>query len=289
MLKFQSVSKSFKGSNESIDVVKNVEFIVKEGEFVAIVGPSGSGKSTLLGLAAGLDKPDQGEVILDGVSLSSLSEDELANLRSSKVGFIFQNFQLLPNLTAIENVAIPLMVSSNLSEKDILSKSKDLLVSVHMEHREKYFPLQLSGGEEQRIAIARSFINDPKILFADEPTANLDTKNGNIVMELLQNLNREKGSTLIVVTHDHSVANLADRILEMKDGELSERKGTLAKSSHSKIKSSIKKKALSKQKPLSNSKSASKKKLASKSKLPLKTKTKTVSKKSQALSKKTTR
>ncbi|MCZ8237865.1 MAG: ABC transporter ATP-binding protein [Leptospiraceae bacterium] len=242
MLKFQSVSKSFKGSNESIDVVKNVEFLVKEGEFVAIVGPSGSGKSTLLGLAAGLDKPDQGKIHLDGVSLGDLSEDELANLRSTKVGFIFQNFQLLPNLTAIENVAIPLMVSSNLSEKEILTKSRDLLVSVHMEHRENHFPLQLSGGEEQRIAIARSFINDPKILFADEPTANLDTKNGNIVMELLQKLNRDKGSTLIVVTHDHSVANLADRILEMKDGELQEKlKSTM--------KSPIKKKQVSKTKP----------------------------------------
>ena len=242
MLKFQSVSKSFKGSNESIDVVKNVEFLVKEGEFVAIVGPSGSGKSTLLGLAAGLDKPDQGKIHLDGVSLGDLSEDELANLRSTKVGFIFQNFQLLPNLTAIENVAIPLMVSSNLSEKEILTKSRDLLVSVHMEHRENHFPLQLSGGEEQRIAIARSFINDPKILFADEPTANLDTKNGNIVMELLQKLNRDKGSTLIVVTHDHSVANLADRILEMKDGELKE------KFKYS-MKSPIKKKQVSKTKP----------------------------------------
>lgn len=242
MLKFQSVSKSFKGSNESIDVVKNVEFLVKEGEFVAIVGPSGSGKSTLLGLAAGLDKPDQGKIHLDGVSLGDLSEDELANLRSTKVGFIFQNFQLLPNLTAIENVAIPLMVSSNLSEKEILTKSRDLLVSVHMEHRENHFPLQLSGGEEQRIAIARSFINDPKILFADEPTANLDTKNGNVVMELLQKLNRDKGSTLIVVTHDHSVANLADRILEMKDGELKEKfKYTM--------KSPIKKKQVSKTKP----------------------------------------
>lgn len=242
MLKFQSVSKSFKGSNESIDVVKNVEFLVKEGEFVAIVGPSGSGKSTLLGLAAGLDQPDQGKIHLDGVSLGDLSEDELANLRSSKVGFIFQNFQLLPNLTAIENVAIPLMVSSNLSEKEILSKSRDLLASVHMEHRENHFPLQLSGGEEQRIAIARSFINDPKILFADEPTANLDTKNGNTVMELLQKLNRDKGSTLIVVTHDHSVASLADRILEMKDGELQEKL-------KSKLKSPNKKKQASKTKP----------------------------------------
>ncbi|MCG9873989.1 MAG: ABC transporter ATP-binding protein [Leptospiraceae bacterium] len=238
MLKFQSVSKSFKGSNESIDVVKNVEFLVKEGEFVAIVGPSGSGKSTLLGLAAGLDKPDKGKIHLDGVSLGDLSEDELANLRSTKVGFIFQNFQLLPNLTAIENVAIPLMVSSNLSEKEILTKSRDLLVSVHMEHRENHFPLQLSGGEEQRIAIARSFINDPKILFADEPTANLDTKNGNIVMELLQKLNRDKGSTLIVVTHDHSVANLADRILEMKDGELKEKFKSNLKSPKKKIQAS---------------------------------------------------
>jgi putative ABC transport system ATP-binding protein len=224
MLTFQSVHKSFKGSNESINVVKNVDFKVDQGEFVAIIGPSGSGKSTLLGLAAGLDKPDNGQILLDGVSLSELSEDQLANLRSSKIGFIFQNFQLLPNLTAIENVAVPLMVSSSLSEKEIYNKSRELLKSVHMEHREKHFPLQLSGGEEQRIAIARSFINDPKILFADEPTANLDSKNGEIVMQLLQDLNKKKGSTLIVVTHDLTVARLADRILEMKDGELIESK-----------------------------------------------------------------
>jgi putative ABC transport system ATP-binding protein len=257
MLTFQSVHKSFKGSNESINVVKNVDFKVDQGEFVAIIGPSGSGKSTLLGLAAGLDKPDNGQILLDGVSLSELSEDQLANLRSSKIGFIFQNFQLLPNLTAIENVAVPLMVSSSLSEKEIYNKSRELLKSVHMEHREKHFPLQLSGGEEQRIAIARSFINDPKILFADEPTANLDSKNGEIVMQLLQDLNKKKGSTLIVVTHDLTVARLADRILEMKDGELIESKTSKKQSMkpYNKSAKSIKKSNLS---PKKRSKSKSK-------------------------------
>lgn len=257
MLTFQSVYKSFKGSNESIHVVKNVEFKVDQGEFVAIIGPSGSGKSTLLGLAAGLDKPDNGQILLDGTSLSDLSEDQLANLRSSKIGFIFQNFQLLPNLTAIENVAVPLMVSSSLSEKEIYNKSRELLKSVHMEHREKHFPLQLSGGEEQRIAIARSFINDPKILFADEPTANLDSKNGEIVMQLLQDLNKKKGSTLIVVTHDLTVARLADRILEMKDGELIESKTSKKQSMkpYNKSAKSIKKSNLS---PKKRSKSKSK-------------------------------
>ncbi|WCL49254.1 ABC transporter ATP-binding protein [Leptospira sp. GIMC2001] len=223
MLEFQSVNKSFKNSTEEIHVVKNVHFTVRSGEFVAIVGPSGSGKSTLLGMAAGLDRPDDGFIILDSTNISSMNEDDLAKLRSSKIGFVFQNFQLLPNLTALENVAVPLMVSSNLPEKEIFNKALELLQSVSMDHRASHFPLQLSGGEEQRIAIARSFVNDPKILFADEPTANLDTKNGNIVMQLLQDLNRKKGSTLIVVTHDHAVAALADRVFEMKDGELTER------------------------------------------------------------------
>lgn len=244
MLEFRSVFKSYSGQMEEIPVVRDVSFTVKSGEFIAIIGPSGSGKSTLLGLAAGLDRSDRGEIILDGQNLTNMAEDELAEIRSSKIGFIFQNFQLLPNLTAWENVAIPLMISSNLSEKEIRSKSLHFLKLVSMMHRSTHFPQQLSGGEEQRVAIARSFVNDPMILFADEPTANLDSKNGAIVMELLKDLNQEKGSTLIVVTHDPSVARLADRVFEMKDGRLWEQsraiKPAKKKSASKKKKSSAK-------------------------------------------------
>lgn len=244
MLEFRSVFKSFTGHMEEIPVVHDVSFTVKSGEFIAIIGPSGSGKSTLLGLAAGLDRSDRGEIFLDGQNLTNMTEDDLAGIRSSKIGFIFQNFQLLPNLTAWENVAIPLMISSNLSEKEIRSKSLHFLKLVSMMHRSTHFPQQLSGGEEQRVAIARSFVNDPMILFADEPTANLDSKNGAIVMELLKDLNQEKGSTLIVVTHDQTVARLADRVFEMKDGRLWEQpkviKPAKKKSASKKKKSSAK-------------------------------------------------
>ncbi len=220
MLEFESVYKTFFMEEEAIHVVNNASFQIEAGEFVAIIGPSGSGKSTLLGLAAGLDKPDSGKIWIDGTDITDLDEDALASIRSKSIGFIFQNFQLLPNLTALENVSLPLMVSGKFKKKEIIDRSISLLKSVSMEHRANHFPQQLSGGEEQRVAIARSFVNEPKLLFADEPTANLDSKNGSIVMELLRNLNREKGSTLVVVTHDPKVAALADRIFEMNDGNL---------------------------------------------------------------------
>ena len=196
---------------------------IEQGEFVAIMGPSGSGKSTLLGIAAGLDRADTGDVVLDSVKMSLLSEDELAKLRANKVGFIFQNFQLIRTLNAIENVSLPLIISSKLNEKEIKQKAMTLLEKVSLEHRMTHFPSQLSGGEEQRVAIARSFINNPKILFADEPTGNLDSKNGNAVMDMLVSLNKENNSTLIIVTHDPKVAALADRILEMENGEIRQR------------------------------------------------------------------
>jgi putative ABC transport system ATP-binding protein len=246
MLEFHSVYKTFTMDKEDIHVVHNANFKVKTGEFVAIIGPSGSGKSTLLGIAAGLDKPNQGKVVLDQYTLSEMDEDDLAEVRSTNVGFVFQNFQLLPNMTALENVSIPLMISSQLSERQIKEKAMDLLKSVSMDHRANHFPQQLSGGEEQRIAIARSFVNDPKILFADEPTANLDSKNGNMVMELLRDLNQKKKSTLVVVTHDHSVAKLADRILEMRDGQIWEASQKKAPNASSKKKSSANKKTVKK-------------------------------------------
>lgn len=220
MLEFKNVFKSFHNESETIDVLKNISFRIETGEFVAIIGPSGSGKSTLLGVAAGLDKPDTGVVALDAIDLTKENESNLADLRADKIGFIFQNFQLLPGLNAIENVGIPLYLKSSLTEAEILKKSEKILESVAMSHRATHFPKQLSGGEEQRIAIARSFVNDPKIIFADEPTANLDFKNSKTVLDLLLYRNKEQGTTLVVVTHDPDVAKLADRVLEMKDGEI---------------------------------------------------------------------
>ncbi|TGL65236.1 ABC transporter ATP-binding protein [Leptospira jelokensis] len=220
MLEFKNVFKSFHNEEETIDVLKNISFRMETGEFVAIIGPSGSGKSTLLGVAAGLDKPDTGIVSLDGIDLTKQNESILADIRADQIGFIFQNFQLLPGLNAIENVGIPLYLKSSLSEKEILQKAEKILESVAMSHRATHFPKQLSGGEEQRIAIARSFVNDPKIIFADEPTANLDYKNSKTILDLLLYRNKKQGTTLVVVTHDPDVAKLADRVLEMKEGEI---------------------------------------------------------------------
>lgn len=223
MLELININKNYTSPEHSLHVLKNINIKIEQGEFVAIMGPSGSGKSTLLGIAAGLDRADTGDVILDSVKMSLLSEDELAKLRANKVGFIFQNFQLIRTLNAIENVSLPLIISSQLNEKEIKQKAMTLLEKVSLEHRMTHFPSQLSGGEEQRVAIARSFINNPKILFADEPTGNLDSKNGNAVMDMLVSLNKENNSTLIIVTHDPKVAALADRILEMENGEIRQR------------------------------------------------------------------
>jgi putative ABC transport system ATP-binding protein len=234
MLELKSIQKSFSNSLETIHVLDDVNLQVSAGEFIAIIGPSGSGKSTLLGIAAGLDRPTHGSVYLNGIDLSELDEDGLAEIRAKNVGFIFQNFQLLPNLTVLENVAIPLLISSEYSEREALDKATRLLEMVSMGHRANFFPQQLSGGEEQRVAIARSFVNDPKILFADEPTANLDSKNGQTVMNILREMNQEKSSTLLVITHDPQVAKLADRIFEMKDGKLWEVGGRVRKGGESK-------------------------------------------------------
>lgn len=223
MLELININKNYTSPEHSLHVLKNINIKIDQGEFVAIMGPSGSGKSTLLGIAAGLDRADTGDVVLDSVKMSALTEDELANLRATKVGFIFQNFQLIRTLNAIENVSLPLIISTQLSEKEIRQKAMTLLEKVSLEHRMTHFPSQLSGGEEQRVAIARSFINNPKILFADEPTGNLDAKNGNAVMDMLVSLNKENNSTLIIVTHDPKVASLADRVLEMENGEIKER------------------------------------------------------------------
>ncbi|MBM9546455.1 ABC transporter ATP-binding protein [Leptospira sp. 201903074] len=257
MLEFKNVFKSFHNESETIDVLKNISFRMETGEFVAIIGPSGSGKSTLLGVAAGLDKPDTGSVSLDGVVITEENESNLADLRADKIGFIFQNFQLLPGLNAIENVGIPLYLKSSLTEAEILKKSEKILESVSMSHRATHFPKQLSGGEEQRIAIARSFVNDPKIIFADEPTANLDSKNSKTVLDLLLYRNKSQGTTLVVVTHDPDVAKLADRVLEMKDGEIISDSRNKKKSNSSSSSKSITKKTTKQKKTTRTSKQVS--------------------------------
>ncbi|PJZ27397.1 ABC transporter ATP-binding protein [Leptospira hartskeerlii] len=218
MLSISGLNKSYTVADQTFNVLKDVSFQVKSGEFVAVIGPSGSGKSTLLAVSAGLDKADSGIVSLDGISLFDKSEDELSKIRGEQIGFVFQNFQLIKTLNALENVSLPLALTTNLSEKVIHEKAMYWLEKVGIAHRAHNFPSQLSGGEEQRVAIARSFIHEPKLLFADEPTANLDKKNGENIMSLLKQLNRDRKSTLLVVTHDPKVASMADRILEMRDG-----------------------------------------------------------------------
>jgi len=222
MLEVNEVSKVFTLANRQLHVLKKISFNVGQGETVAIVGPSGSGKTTLLGICAGLDTPTSGEVGLAEIKLSSLNEDDRAYLRNQKVGFIFQNFQLLPTLTALENVMVPLDLRGG--EQGVLEKAKGLLTRVGLEDRIDHFPSQLSGGEQQRVALARAFITDPSILFADEPTGNLDEETANDITKLIFSMNKELGTTLVLVTHNHELAEMTERILYLKSGELVEDK-----------------------------------------------------------------
>jgi putative ABC transport system ATP-binding protein len=199
-------------------VLKDITFSVGTGEFVAVVGPSGSGKSTLLGLLAGLDLPSSGKVYLDGQDLSGLSEDARAILRGKKVGFVFQSFQLIPTLTARENVQVP-MELRGLESSD---RAASLLERVGLGDRGHHYPAQLSGGEQQRVALARAFTNDPKVLFADEPTGNLDATTGHTIIDLMVELNRAYGTTLVLVTHDPELAQLARRTIRLRDGAVVE-------------------------------------------------------------------
>ncbi|HEX5830730.1 MAG TPA: ABC transporter ATP-binding protein [Gemmatimonadaceae bacterium] len=209
------MTKEYQSGDHRLAVLKDVTFSIPRGAFVAIVGPSGSGKTTLLGLLAGLDTPTRGSVVLDGADLTALREDDRARLRGEKVGFIFQSFQLIPTLTALENVQVPLELRG---ERDAEARARELLERVGLAGRTDHYPTQLSGGEQQRVAIARAFSNRPRILFADEPTGNLDAATGARIVELLERLNREDGATVVLVTHDPALAARGERMIRMKDG-----------------------------------------------------------------------
>jgi putative ABC transport system ATP-binding protein len=203
-------------------VLRDVNLDVREGEIVLLTGPSGSGKTTLLGLLAGLDTPSSGTVSLDGEDFGRLDEDARARLRGEKVGFVFQSFQLIPTLTALENVQVPLELAGRVPVREAAARARDLLARVGLGDRTHHFPQQLSGGEQQRVALARAFVNDPKILFADEPTGNLDGATGERIVELLQALNRERGCTIVLVTHDVTLAARTQRTIRLKDGVMVE-------------------------------------------------------------------
>lgn len=219
ILNVKNLEKSYFSGSKKLSILKDISFSVEEKETFAIVGPSGSGKTTILGLCAGLDKPDSGTIELCGTEISTLSEDERAQLRGQKVGFIFQDFQLLQTLTALENVAVPLELQG---DKQATNKAKVLLEKVGLADRLGHYPSQLSGGEQQRVALARAFSNNPTILFADEPTGNLDAKTGEKVIQLLFDLNKELGTTLVIVTHDIELAQKTKHILRLKGGSIIE-------------------------------------------------------------------
>lgn len=217
MIELRRVEKTVRSGDEQLTILHALDLQIADGEFLAIVGASGSGKSTLLGLIAGLDAPSSGEIFVDGEDITKMNEDQLAVLRSAKIGFVFQSFHLIPALTAFENVLVPMEIAGH---KNAKSRAKELIESVELSNRAHHYPSQLSGGEQQRIAIARAFANNPKILLADEPTGNLDSKNGALIFNLLTNLNKNQNATLILVTHDEELANHAGRIIRLKDGKV---------------------------------------------------------------------
>jgi putative ABC transport system ATP-binding protein len=224
-IEVENVTREIATGRQLVKILKGISFVIGHGEFVAIMGSSGSGKSTLLGLLAGLDAPTAGRIALDGVDITHLKEDEMARVRGEKVGFVFQSYQLIPTLTAEENVLLPFELSGKEGEGS--ARARQLLEEVGLGDRMDHYPVQLSGGEQQRVALARAFMTQPPILLADEPTGNLDTVNGRVVLEQLIRLNREQGTTLVMVTHDKELAQYAERVLTLRDGLLvsDERKG----------------------------------------------------------------
>ena len=217
ILELRQVNKIYKSAGNDLQVLKGIDFSIAKGDTVAIIGPSGSGKTTLLGICAGLDKASTGQVFLNGIALDGLNEDQRASVRNNYVGFIFQNFQLMPTLTALENVMVPLELRRQSGAK---TRALELLEKVGLKDRAGHYPVQLSGGEQQRVALARAFSNKPAILFADEPTGNLDAETGEKIEQMLFELNREAGTTLIIVTHDAELAAKTSRIISMKGGTI---------------------------------------------------------------------
>ena len=219
MITVEGLHKSIRNGARTVDILKGLDFTVPKGQFAAIMGSSGSGKSTLLGLLAGLDTPSDGNVLLNGTAISYLAEDKLAQVRGKTIGFVFQSYQLIPTLTALENVLLPYELNSDFQDSDAgLARARELLTNVGLADRLDHYPVQLSGGEQQRVALARAFILRPPIVLADEPTGNLDSTNGAHVLELLLNLNRREGTTLVLVTHDPVLAGYANRRIVLRDG-----------------------------------------------------------------------
>ncbi|MBA2431539.1 MAG: ABC transporter ATP-binding protein [Chthoniobacterales bacterium] len=216
ILKVEKLTKSYTTGAGQLTVLKNISFELPQGSTCAILGPSGSGKTTLLGLCAGLDRPTSGSVLLNGEPLADLDEDARARVRNQHVGFVFQNFQLIPTLTALENVTVPMELRGDRTARAL---GLELLRSVGLAERVDHFPAQLSGGEQQRVALARAFINRPKVLFADEPTGNLDAETSSGIIEIMLELNRSAGTALVLVTHDPDVANLTERTIRLRSGE----------------------------------------------------------------------
>ena len=219
MITVTDLRKSIRNGTRTVEILKGLDFGIPRGQFAAIMGSSGSGKSTLLGLLAGLDTPTSGEVSLNGTAISYLPEDKLAQVRGKTIGFVFQSYQLIPTLTALENVLLPHELNAE-GKGDGIARARQLLTSVGLGDRLDHYPVQLSGGEQQRVALARAFVLRPPIVLADEPTGNLDTVNGAAVLELLLNLNKTEGTTLVLVTHDPMLATYADRRIVLRDGRI---------------------------------------------------------------------
>jgi putative ABC transport system ATP-binding protein len=225
MIELRGVSKTVPSGGQPLTILHPVDFTVTAGQIVAIIGPSGSGKSTLLGLIAGLDSPSSGEILIDGTNITALDEDRLAGLRGEKIGFVFQFFHLVPSLTALENILVPMEIAGR---RDARARAQALLDEVGLHDRGHHYPSQLSGGEQQRIAIARALANDPPLILADEPTGNLDSRNGQHILDLLLDVQRRRGATLVLVTHDPAVAAVADVRLTLLDGRVAENAGAAA-------------------------------------------------------------
>ena len=223
MIEVYNLTKSIDTGTHRVNILKGIDLKIPRGQFAAVMGPSGSGKSTLLGLLAGLDTPTSGRILLDGEDITFLNEDQMALLRGRKIGFVFQSYHLVPSLTAEENVLLPLELAGN--GHGGRARARQLLERVGLAARRDHYPVQLSGGEQQRVALARAFALQPPILLADEPTGNLDSATGEVVLELLLALNREQGATMVLVTHEQSIARCADRSIVLRDGLIASNEG----------------------------------------------------------------